>query len=61
MNLTVPATATMIALVLTTLFVVHPSPYGMALFAFVAQPLFVIAAVLYGVRVFRDLRSKDIL
>jgi len=61
MNLTVPAAGAIIALVITTLFVVHPSPYLMALFVFVAQPLFLIGALLYVGRVFRELHAKDIL
>lgn len=61
MNLTVPAIGAIVALVITTLFVASPSPHLMALFAFVAQPLFLIVALLYLGHVFRDLREKDIL
>jgi len=61
MNLTVQAVGALIALVITTLFVVRPVPLLMALFVFVAQPLFLIVAVMYLGRVFRELREKDVL
>lgn len=61
MNLTVQAVGAIIGLVLTTLFVVHPTPTLMALFVFVAQPLFLIVGLMYLGRVFRELREKDVL
>ena len=61
MNLTVQAVGAIIALVITTLFVVQPRPLLMALFAFVAQPLFLIVGLMYLGRVFRELRDKDVL
>jgi hypothetical protein len=44
-----------------TAFVLYPSPYLMALFAFFAQPLFLIVAVMYLRRVFHELRQKDVM
>jgi hypothetical protein len=61
MNLRLQAFLAIIALLVTTAFVVHPSPYLMALFVFFAQPLFVIVAVMYLRRVFRELREKEVL
>jgi len=61
MNLTVQAVGAIIALVITTAFVVRPAPFLMALFVFVAQPLFVIVGLMYLGRVFRELREKDVL
>jgi hypothetical protein len=61
MNLRLPAIAAIIAFVLTALFAIHPGPYQMALFVFVAQPLFVIALLGYAWRVVKDLRRKGVL
>jgi hypothetical protein len=61
MNLTVPAVGAIAAFVITTLFVVYPVPVLMALFTFVAQPLFLIVGLLYLSRVFTELRAKDVL
>jgi hypothetical protein len=61
MNVRLPALLAIVALLITTAFVVYPSPYLMALFAFFAQPLFVIVAVLYLRRVFRELREKEVM
>ena len=43
--------------VLTQVFVLVPGPYPMALFTFIAQPLFAIAAIGYLTKVFADLRK----
>ena len=61
MNLTVQAVGAIIGFVITTLFVVHPGPLLMALFTFVAQPLFLIVGLMYLGRVLRELRAKDVL
>lgn len=61
MNLRLPAIAAIIAFILTALFAIHPGPYQMALFVFVAQPLFVIALLGYAWRVIKDLRGKGVL
>ena len=61
MNLTVQAVGAIIGLVITTLFVVYPRPLLMALFTFVAQPLFLIVGLMYVGRVLRELRAKDVL
>jgi len=41
---------------LTQVFVLAPGPYPMALFTFIAQPLFAIAAIGYLTKVIADLR-----
>jgi hypothetical protein len=61
MNLTVQAVGAIVGFIITTLFVVHPSPVLMALFTFVAQPLFVIVGLMYLGRVLQELREKDVL
>jgi hypothetical protein len=61
MNLYLPSLLGIVALVVTILFVLWPTPYLMALFTFFAQPLFLIVAVLYLRRVFRELHEKEIL
>ena len=57
----VEAWATSIAFIVTGAFIVWPTPYLMALFAFLVQPLFLIVCILYLCRVFRELRKKDVL
>ena len=55
------AYAAILAFSITTVFILTPNPYWMALFAFVAQPLFALAAVKYLFKVFMELRKKDVL
>jgi hypothetical protein len=50
-----------IAFLLTLLFVLVPGPYEMALFTFLAQPLFAIAAISYLVKVLRELRHNSVM
>jgi hypothetical protein len=50
-----------IAFSITLWFVLDPSPYPMVLFAFFAQPLFLIVGVFYLAKVIKDLRSQRIL
>jgi len=49
-----------IGFAITLTFVLFPGPYEMAVFTFVAQPLFAIAAVSYLCKVFLDLRSRKL-
>ena len=51
----------MAALVMTLVFVIFPGPYPMAIFTFIAQPLFAVAGISYIVEVIRDLHRKQIL
>jgi len=44
-----------LAFVMTAVFILVPGPYPMALFTFIAQPLFAIAAAGYIVKVVKDL------
>lgn len=53
--------ATCLALVLSMLFLLDPGPYPMALFSFVAQPLFAVAILAYLLDVWRDLRQRNVL
>src|SRR5262249_52639928 len=61
MGLRAPALLTILGFLLTLAFVWSPGPYLMAAFTFVAQPLFVIAALLYLRHVLIDLRDRDVL
>ena len=47
-----------VAFVMTLAFVLVPGPYEMAVFTFLAQPLFAFAAISYLVKVLRDLRER---
>jgi len=45
---------------MTLVFVLIPGPYEMAVFTFLAQPLFAIAAVSYLSKVLADLRNRGV-
>jgi len=49
-----------VAFALTLIFILVPGPYAMALFTFVAQPLFVIVAIGYLRKVRADLRQRGL-
>jgi hypothetical protein len=49
-----------IAFLMTLAFVLFPGPYEMAIFTFLAQPLFAIAAISYLWKVLADLRSRKV-
>lgn len=51
------ALCAILAFALTLLFVLVPGPYPMALFTFIAQPLFAIVAIGYLSKVLADLRK----
>ncbi len=57
----VEAWAAIIAFIVTAAFILWPTPYLMALFAFFAQPLFLIVVILFLHRVFKELRRKQVL
>ena len=50
-----------IAFVMTLAFVLVPGPYEMAIFTFLAQPLFAMAAVSYVSKVIADMRRRKVL
>ncbi|HEU0124465.1 MAG TPA: hypothetical protein VFQ91_28300 [Bryobacteraceae bacterium] len=50
-----------LAFFLTLVYVWLPGPYPMAIFTFVAQPLFAAAGIRYLVQVFREARRGRIL
>ena len=50
------ASCAILGFVLTLVFVLVPGPYPMALFTFIAQPLFAIAAISYAAKVIADLQ-----
>jgi hypothetical protein len=49
-----------VAFALTLMFILVPGPYAMALFIFLAQPLFAIAAIGYLLKVRTDLRKRGL-
>ncbi len=61
MRLTMPACGAILAFIISLIFILSPTPYMMVLFAFFAQPLFIIVGLLYFRRVFLELRGRDIL
>lgn len=53
--------ANTVALAISAWFILSPTPYAMASFVFVAQPLFLAVIVAYIVSVLRDLRRRQVL
>lgn len=51
----------MLAFLITLVYVWVPGPYPMAIFTFVAQPLFIVAAVGYLMEVLQEARRGRIL
>ena len=54
------ASCAIVAFVLTGTFMLVPGPYAMALFTFIAQPLFAIVAIGYLRKVGADLRKRGL-
>jgi len=54
------ASCAIVAFALTLIFILVPGPYPMALFTFVAQPLFGIVAIGYLLKVVADLRKRGL-
>ena len=52
------ALCAIVAFTLTLIFILAPGPYPMALFTFIAQPLFGIVAIGYLLKVRADLRKR---
>jgi hypothetical protein len=49
-----------VAFALTLVFILMPGPYPMAIFTFIAQPLFAIVAIGYLLKVRADLRQRGL-
>jgi len=49
-----------LAFAIALVYIWVPGPYPMGAFTFIAQPLFLLALVSYGIKVFRELRSRDV-
>ena len=49
-----------VAFALTLIFILEPGPYPMAIFTFIAQPLFGIVAIGYLLKVRADLRKRGL-
>ena len=54
------AMCAVVAFVVTQVFILVPGPYAMALFTFIAQPLFAIVAIGYLLKVRTDLRKRGV-
>ena len=52
--------AAILAFAISLIYIWVPGPYPMGAFTFIAQPLFLLALVSYGIKVFRDLRTRDV-
>jgi len=55
------AWATLLAFILTLGYTLHPGPYLMGAFTFIAQPLFILAILGYAQKVFRDLKKRKVI
>ena len=54
------AVCAIVAFALTLIFILVPGPYPMAIFTFIAQPLFGIVAIGYLLKVRADLRKHGL-
>ena len=59
-NLRWESWAAILAFAISLIYIWVPGPYPMGAFTFIAQPLFLLALVSYGIKVFRELRSRDV-
>jgi hypothetical protein len=55
------AWAALLAFAISLVFIWVPGPYAMGAFTFIAQPLFLLAFLGYAAKVFRELRSREVL
>lgn len=55
------AWAAIVAFAISLGYTLSPGPYWMGAFTFIAQPLFVLAMLSYGIKVLRDLRGRRVL
>ncbi|MBX3460831.1 MAG: hypothetical protein KF696_12860 [Planctomycetes bacterium] len=60
-RLRLQALAAALAFLITGLYAIDPGPYQMAAFVFFAQPLFLIAGLGYLYRVWKDLKSREVM
>ena len=54
------ASCAIVAFAMTQVFILSPGPYPMAIFTFIAQPLFAISAVGYLLKVRTDLKNRGL-
>ena len=59
-NLRWESWAAILAFAISLVYIWVPGPYPMGAFTFIAQPLFLLASVSCGIKVFRDPRSLDV-
>lgn len=51
----------LMGLIISIVFIYDPRPFWMAAFVFVAQPMFVFAMVSGAIRIYRDLKSREVI
>ena len=54
------ASCAIVAFAMTLIFILVPGPYPMALFTFIAQPLFGVVAIGYLLKVRADLKKRGV-
>jgi hypothetical protein len=52
--------AAIIGFLISLVYIWVPGPYPMGAFTFIAQPLFLLVLLSYGIKVFRDLRARSV-
>jgi hypothetical protein len=53
--------AALLAFAISLVYIWVPGPYAMGAFTFIAQPLFLVAFLGYAVKVFQELRQREVL
>ena len=58
---TIEAIFILIGIIISLIYVFHPTPTWMTLFIFIAQPCFIYAVISTSLTIKKDLRSKNII
>lgn len=51
----------LIGSLISLVFILNPSPFWMALFVFGAQPMYIFAIASVLIKIYRDLKSKEVI
>lgn len=60
-ELRLPALSVTLGSLISLIYVWSPGPYAMGAFTFIAQPLFIVGILSYGISVVRDLKKRGVL
>jgi hypothetical protein len=60
-NLRIESAFVLAGLIISIIFIFYPSPFWMAAFLFIAQPMFIYAIVSSLIQIYRDLKSKKVI